>query len=613
MGSGIAKVNSRSAPEKLPCLEDGLILCGHVMAKGESRKIPLFPLLAGALAVAVCLNFPVGADARKPSLKAAFTLSGRTVTVKGTVAKGGPAKPARRQWRASLEEKSGKKWFSRKTGRLGKRGSGSTFKLRWKAPASRKSVTIRVRILAKKRTVALGKSKLLNLNRSQTPVVPEPELPRLKFDFSGARGLAIVEKAVPRTSQLRATSETGSSNLAVVEGDGGTRDAVTSGNVDVGKTLVAPDGTVYLIDSVLITDLEGRDQFSPEYEPCSLLAVNPDTGEPTCIDPSGVYWNPFTASRFLPPIGFDASGGVYYQGFGTNSGEFGIKYFKDGVLSDLYVSCLNQVDQFLVTPDGHVFISSTNGYTECDEPYEGEFFRRINPDGSIDEIDNQSKDFMDIFPDGKVYVGDSSNGVESLGVSSDSYDHPTWIGPSGSEPADGQFNVDALCGAEDSPAYVDNYAFCSTNGGNVGRSFHIGGKTYMVSGTLPSMCPSCENGFGSLVQYYPEVKFRDTDVRKTWAAAKAGSEILLAGKNSTGEFIMTRFDPETEAEAVLIGPEAEVETYHLGYSASNNEAIFDGRRLSDDSYVTGRVDLTNNQVVINDQVTVRWEDFVAFD
>lgn len=88
-------------------------------------------------------------------------------------------------------------------------------------------------------------------------------MPRLKFDFSGARGLAIVEKAVPRTSQLRATSETGSSNLAVVEGDGGTRDAVTSGNVDVGKTLVAPDGTVYLIDSVLITDLEGRDQFSP--------------------------------------------------------------------------------------------------------------------------------------------------------------------------------------------------------------------------------------------------------------------------------------------------------------------------------------------------------------
>ena len=74
-------------------------------------------------------------------------------------------------------------------------------------------------------------------------------------------------------------------------------------------------------------------------------------------------------------------GDVYKrQGFGTNSGEFGIKYFKDGVLSDLYVSCLNQVDQFLVTPDGHVFISSTNGYTVCDEPYEGEFFRRINPD-----------------------------------------------------------------------------------------------------------------------------------------------------------------------------------------------------------------------------------------
>lgn len=70
---------------------------------------------------------------------------------------------------------------------------------------------------------------------------------------------------------------------------------------------------------------------------------------------------------------------------------------------------------------------------------------------------------------------------------------------------DGQFNVDALCGAEDSPAYVDNYAFCSTNGGNVGRSFHIGGKTYMVSGTLPSICPSsAKTGLGASLSITPK-------------------------------------------------------------------------------------------------------------
>jgi hypothetical protein len=67
----------------------------------------------------------------------------------------------------------------------------------------------------------------------------------------------------------------------------------------------------------------------------------------------------------------------------------------------------------------------------------------------------------------------------------------------------------------------------------------------------------------------------------------------------------------TEAEAVLIGGGSEVETYHS--AIREHEAIFDGRRRNpDDSYVTGRVDLTNNRVVINDQVTVRWED-LSFD
>jgi hypothetical protein len=47
---------------------------------------------------------------------------------------------------------------------------------------------------------------------------------------------------------------------------------------------------------------------------------------------------------------------------------------------------------------------------------------------------------MDIFPDGKVYVGDSSNGIKARCLV-DSYDHRN--GPS--EPADGQF-VDTLRG-----------------------------------------------------------------------------------------------------------------------------------------------------------------------
>jgi len=66
------------------------------------------------------------------------------------------------------------------------------------------------------------------------------------------------------------------------------------------------------------------------------------------------------------------------------------------------------------------------------------------------------------------------------------------------------------------------------------------------------------------------------------------------------------------SERELIGPDNEIEIYHLNYVADGNKILFDGLRFSDNQYVIGEYDLTTNQLSVVSAGSTKWAGLQSF-
>ena len=72
------------------------------------------------------------------------------------------------------------------------------------------------------------------------------------------------------------------------------------------------------------------------------------------------------------------------------------------------------------------------------------------------------------------------------------------------------------------------------------------------------------------------------------------------------------YHPATDTETQLIGPENEIEMYHLTYMPNSNSVMFEGLRFADNHVVLGQIDLDTGTVTVSTSLPSRLQDLQAF-
>ncbi len=395
------------------------------------------------------------------------------------------------------------------------------------------------------------------------PVDNPPPAPRtptpLRFDLAGAVGLALPSGSGAARVAAR-TGGTGSS-LIKVEADGAQHDAITSGAAKVRQVVVGPDDAAYVAFNSPVF-LEDATEFgAPPGAGCVLARVARANGVPTCVDRSIDWvlqpqWRPSN-----PTIQFGPGGSVYYL---ARSGEATVLRRNAGGEITTLVSDHITVDDFLVLPDGSVLVDGWTTSTSAT------WLRRIVPGGGIQTVENGDVKFLRTFPDGNVYYGSARtvNGFIDFGVwrfqtATNTLDPTRWLGRGSDGPAP-HVDLDLICDGYSGP-------FCGSNGTVFIDGVAVAGSYYAIA------------GFGTdtvFARYYPGASLPPTDVvRPTQIAPAGATSIALAGADASNRNVLTRFDVVSETEQTLIGPDDEIEIYHLRHQPSSNRLLFDGSSL----------------------------------
>ena len=119
-------------------------------------------------------------------------------------------------------------------------------------------------------------------------------------------------------------------------------------------------------------------------------------------------------------------------------------------------------------------------------------------------------------------------------------------------------------------------------------------------------------GGGFLMKYYPTVAIATTSVEKVLASVAAGNEVVVSGLNETGQNETAVYHPATDTETQVIGPENEIEMYHLTYVPNGNSVMFEGLRFSDNRVVLGQIDLDTGEVTVSASLPRKLQDLQAF-
>jgi hypothetical protein len=382
---------------------------------------------------------------------------------------------------------------------------------------------------------------------------------------------------------------TEASNLYAVSDSGQLTQAVSSGSAAVSQFFIAPNGDVY----VLFSQPVNLDNTSSSGT-CLLAQVDPATGVPACIDDTlkAIVW-PAQASGGNPPIQFDSSGRIYYMGW--TGGTMVLRRYSGGIHTDLITSGAT-LEDFVVVPDGSVIL---NGETTSTGAH---WVRRVSPDGALQTLFSSEARSLSLFPDGNVYMGmwdvPGNQGVRRLLTATDTIDPTFWISDTGYTPSM-NYNAGDFC-----PQAGEG--FCGFFGIFLQQRFTTAdGKEFAISG------PS--NGFvDRLMEYYPSVQVPTTAVQNAQVGTQVGDKIALAGLNAAGQNILTLYNPTTDSEQQLIGPDHEIEIYHLNYDSSQNALIFDGLRFSDNTYIVGKVDLATGAVTVGTTLNGQLQDLQTF-
>jgi hypothetical protein len=436
-----------------------------------------------------------------------------------------------------------------------------------------------------------------NVPPGWTPTPASTSTPTpLRFNVNGASGLAL--RSSSASFSLTAASRNAAaptSNLSAVDATGGVRDAVSSGSASISKFLIAPNNRIYVLFARRsnLNDTTANNYGSG----CLLAEVDPSTGIPTCVDQTlqNISWGLSGAKN--PAIQFDNAGAIYYSG-NTSDGKTVLRKYASGHVTDL-ISDNVYLQDFLVLPDANVFV--TGGTTSTGV----QWVRRITPGGGLQNLRSTQSQFLRLFPDGNVYMGmwgTNDFGVRRFLTGTNQVESKYWISaPINAETPEQYFNASDFCGEAD---WSVRQGFCGSYGAFIKASFETGdGNAYAIAGN---------GGEGVLAQYYPVLSFPTTAVRKISVAQGVITNLVLAGLNAQDQNVMTLYNTSTATESQLIGPDQEIEVYHLNYVASGNKIMFDGLRFADNKYVLGQVDLNTKQVTASNTSTVRWEDFQTF-
>lgn len=403
----------------------------------------------------------------------------------------------------------------------------------------------------------------------QTSMIP------VRVDVSGAAGLALRNTAPSGRSALRQASAGGSSNLSVVGKDGHVRDALVSGTATVSKFLIAPDGSVYVLFQYPVM----LDVNDPSGSACLLARVVPGSTVPVCVDRtlSGVQWDDHTTRN--PAIQFDATGAMYYLGYASTGGTV-LRRYSNGTTSNL-ISDNVYVFDFLVLPDGRVLLSGSTLSTQA------QWLRQLSPDGALSSLRASQSSFMRRFPDGNVYIGVSDEklrGVLRYSSATSEIEPSAWIADSSWGGPIAHNDVSGPCMQD----WNRLSSLCNGSGAYVQRVFEMqNDQVYALVGWSPSML---------LARYFPSLSVPDTDIRRATAGASNGRDIVLSGLDAQDRNVLGTHDTATGEDRRLIGPEREIEMYHLEFTADGTKILFDGLRFADNTYILGQVDLATGDI-----------------
>lgn len=515
------------------------------------KKLLIAVLTLATLIGSIVLASPASATTT-PRVR--LVASTATVAIGRTFTFTASARHAAPHQKAVLQRKHGKEWVRVAVKYLPRKGAVKrvTFTQALNAPGY---VTFRVKLVAK------GSYSGAKSNYWTQHVV---RLHPLRFNFKGAQAVAMRQttsssaRMAARMAATAETSPTPTSNLSVVSSAGLTSNAVVSGNVTVQHFLIAPDGNVFVAFSMPV-NLADTSTFSANG--CVFAKVDADTGVPTCVDTdlSFLDWN--TDSN--APVQFDQSGRVYYSGHSIK-GNAVLRRYANGVTTDLINDNIYLRD-WLVAGDGTVLIS---GSTTATSTF---WTRRIAPTGGLQTLLGSSSTFAHM-PDAANYV---LNGTSTYRFTGSTLESGGWAG-------------------QPSP--------CTDLCANIHQRATTSDDEVFVYGTSPSQ----------ISQIYPTSQTVPlATVQDATRIAAVGSQVLVAGRNSSGINVLSRYNPATDAETALTSAANELEVYHLE-AINDTTAMFDGLRFSDNRYVVGQVDLTTGQVTVLNALTSKWEDFQTF-
>ncbi len=423
----------------------------------------------------------------------------------------------------------------------------------------------------------------------------------LSIDLRGAVGAAVIGTPSSATSRTvvrgaRPSHQSGAAALQALMPSGELRDAVSGGygdRVRILTVVAGPDGAMYIIFDGS-APLQNQANKAAGY--CVLARVERDSTNPVCVEPvedgrNAMVPPPTVDYDASPSVQFDGSGRAYYLAYSTSSAwsptppdpcaadMMPIYRYANGVRTRVGPVWLGaSLWSWLVLRDGSLLVA---GSDSCRGNNDVIWVRHVRTDGSVVDV-GRPGGFMAQFPDGLAYVGLSwtmpnfVGGIARLDPATSTVESKWWMSNS---------------------MYDDGRGFYFDSG--TGSGAEAARAVTTTSGSVFGAIPSAYGVERPMQKYYPTPSLVTSQVKAITAYDAAGDVLLIAGRTTTGDYVLVRHVEATGAESVLIGASEGLEVKRIRYSASRNAAYFHGVRRSSGQRVVGTVDLGNGAVSVS--------------